>query len=284
MTKKTGSNGETLTRGSYRLWTEHTYEWFVTELRRCAARVIAFCDNSDLFFVGRSPDCIFDYLSGLLFDSSWANRLNLLHFSTGALDWQEAFEYYPSGVADADMRQYLTHLGLDPTGLARRERSVAIVDIVATGETFGKLVSFFKDWCVAEGSDWPAVRRKIRIVGLKQRTKTSPNTHRWQQHAEWISLLEARAVKNVSIPMVLFHFLGGGQPKMSKSYHPVWWGDPRVLVPDYDEKTLMALRLALSLFDDGMQKSDRAKFAKELSNQPAMQYSWFRDLLPEVKR
>src|SRR5687768_17548559 len=102
--KETWLRGEVQTGGSY--WNPYfTYEWFVTELRRCSARIIAFCDNSDLFFVGRSPDSIFDYLSGLLFDTNWANRLNLLHFSTGWLDWQEAFEYNPSAITD--MRQYL---------------------------------------------------------------------------------------------------------------------------------------------------------------------------------
>ena len=143
--KETWLQWPDLTSNSYRLSPAHghTYKWFLTELRRCSARIVAFCDNSDLFFVGRSPDSIFDYLSGLLFDSSWANRLTLLHFSTGGLDWQEAFEYNPSAITD--MREYLTHLSLDPVGLARRERPVAFVDIVAKGRTFGKLVGFFMD-------------------------------------------------------------------------------------------------------------------------------------------
>ncbi|NLC24613.1 MAG: hypothetical protein GX776_09170 [Oxalobacter sp.] len=37
----------------------------------CCARIIAFAGNSDLVFVGRSPESFFDLLSGMLFDTTW---------------------------------------------------------------------------------------------------------------------------------------------------------------------------------------------------------------------
>jgi hypothetical protein len=62
-----------------------TYAGFIDDLQQCGARVIALCDNGDLFFVGRSPESLFDHLSGLLFDSSWARRLWLVQFSAEGL-------------------------------------------------------------------------------------------------------------------------------------------------------------------------------------------------------
>ena len=44
-----------------------TYKSFPTHLLACCARVVAFSGDSDLIFVGRSPESIFDHLSGLLF-------------------------------------------------------------------------------------------------------------------------------------------------------------------------------------------------------------------------
>lgn len=47
-----------------------TYNNFDDELLRCSSRIMAFAGDSDLVFVGRSTESIFDFLSGLLFDSS----------------------------------------------------------------------------------------------------------------------------------------------------------------------------------------------------------------------
>ncbi len=40
--------------------------WILEEVRRCAARVIAMAGDSQLVFVGRSPEALFDYLTGRL--------------------------------------------------------------------------------------------------------------------------------------------------------------------------------------------------------------------------
>ena len=47
-----------------------TYPEFEDDLLACAARVLAFAGDSDLVFVGRSPQPLFDLLSGLLLDTS----------------------------------------------------------------------------------------------------------------------------------------------------------------------------------------------------------------------
>jgi hypothetical protein len=58
-----------------------SYPGFLDDLLPCCARIIGFAGDSDLYFVGRSPESLFDHLSGLLLDSSWADRPRLLHFS-----------------------------------------------------------------------------------------------------------------------------------------------------------------------------------------------------------
>ena len=181
-----------------------TIPGLLDELLPCCARIIGFSGDSDLFFVGRSPESIFDHLSGLLLDSSWAERPRLLQFSMRY--WFNPGMQLNRDKARAGIRAYFSYLGLQPAALARRPRPVALVDLVASGGTFKNLVTLLHEWAEETGADWDAARRKIRIVGITQREKQGPNAWRWQQHADWLSLLERGAVKNVSVspaPLVL---------------------------------------------------------------------------------
>jgi len=194
---------------------------------------------------------------------------------------EELERSYPGALKK--LREYMVLINLDPQAIAVRERTIAFVDIVALGGTFGNLIGIIHNWCKQTGFDWNAVRRKIRIVGLTEQEETSPKTWRWHQHAEWTDVLAKGAIKNVSIPAPLFHFLGGGQLKTTKSYSPRRWGDPEVMIPTHDAERLQALQMAVALFDDGREITNKLTFAAELRKQPAMQHRWFRSLVRELK-
>jgi hypothetical protein len=97
-------------------------------------------------------------------------------------------------------------------------------------------------------------------------------------------MLDKSTVKNVSIPQALFDYMGAAQAKLSESYPPWRWGNPAVLVPHHDEQTLLALRLAVSLFDEGRDRSSRLEFARLLGGQYAMRYAWYRSLVVELNK
>src|SRR5918997_5672877 len=71
------------------------YDAFPDHLLPCCSRVLAFAGDSDLVFIGRSPESIFDHLSGLLFSTSWFDRLELLHFSMRFREESEIRKEYP---------------------------------------------------------------------------------------------------------------------------------------------------------------------------------------------
>lgn len=258
-----------------------TYPGFEEHLLACCSRVLAFAGDSDLVFVGRSPESLFDLLSGLLFDSSWFERLTLLHFSMRWWEESEIRARHPDAIEG--MRAYLRHLVLEPRILASRPRAVTLVDLAETGDTFGRLVKLLFHWSQDARQDWSAVCRRLRLVGLTERKKTSPNTFRWHQHADWVSLLERGAVKNVSVPREFYMYIGGQQPKVSRSYTPEQWGAPDLAAPSYYEEQLQGLRLAYRLFEQGRTKEMRARFAAYLVKEPAMKESWFRGLVGEVR-
>src|SRR2546423_2537670 len=126
--------------------------------------------------------------------------------------------------------------------------------------------------------EWESVVRKLRFIGLTSRQKTSPNTWRWQQHADWVgTLVPPRAIKNISVELDLLASLTS-HPKTSVSYNSWFWGDPEALHPLRDDESLSALAFALHLFDFGCTRAARTQFARELARQPAMREPWFRSL------
>lgn len=258
-----------------------TYNNFNDEMLCCSSRVMAFAGDSDLVFVGRSPESIFDFLSGLLFDSSWFERLELLHFSMRFRDENKIRQENPEAVVA--MRQYLGQIGLHPEAIATRKRPVAFIDLVLSGDTFGRLITFLFNWSNEIGYEWQAVSRRIRLVGITVRTKTSPNTWRWQQHADWIRLLKSGSVKNISVSRDFWSYLGDYQPKVSRSYTPERWGDSELSSPSYAADQLKALRLAFDLFELGRRKEKRLEFVSYLTEESAMKNAWFKSILMELR-
>ncbi len=255
-----------------------TYPHFTQDVIVCCARILALCDNADLCFVGRSPENLFDHLSGLLSDSSWSQRLQLLQFS-----WRWVDEGRISSHALAALRTYFETTGLDPWYLAHRAHPVAFVDLVDTGETLGNLVAFLYQWAWQLGEDWEAVKRKFRIVGITARSQAGSATWRWQQHAQWVTLVQRRAIKNVSISEQMWYYLAAQQAKVTGRYGYRRWGTREAAVPHYNAKRLQALRLAAWLFDLGRDKEWRREFAHRLSQERAMIYPWFRRLVLELE-
>lgn len=254
-----------------------TYPQFEEDLLTCSARILAFAGDSDLVFVGRSPQPLFDLLSGLLVETSWSDRLRLLNVGLRHVEApteEQLRAIYP----------YFEEVGLEPHALTQRRRGTALVDVVATGETLGILLTLLKKWSDDVLADWRAVAGKVRIVGLTWREKTSPNTWRWQQHAEWVKRLRPSEIKNVSVPLRLGTYLAAEAPKTNYSFTPSWWGDEDVTRPVRDHEARQALALAVHLFDLGRTTETRSRFARALASEPTMKESWFRSLILELKR
>ena len=147
----------------------------------------------------------------------------------------------------------------------------------------GRLVPFLYQWSRQLGEDWEGVKRKIRLVGITTSTQAGPDTWRWQQHAGWVTLLQRRAIKNVSISEQMWRYLGEEQAKVTVRYSHRLWGTREVAMPRYDAKRLEALRLAAWLFNLGRDKEWRREFACHLSKERAMIYPWFRRLVLELR-
>ncbi|MGW5745699.1 hypothetical protein [Amycolatopsis sp. NPDC003861] len=245
--------------------------WFLDDLIECAAKVLARSGDGELHFVGRSADSVFDLLGGALPDPG---RLHLLPLSTTWLSGWPATRLHPAEVAR--LRANLAAHGLHPAGLARGARPITFADVVSTGRTLEQLLGILRNWAADERADWPAIRRRVRIVGLTRRTHTSPNTRRWQQHADWARDVP---IRNVSVESALFSYLADHQHKLTPSFGRYRWADEEVRRPGHDHRTRRALAEAAAIAEAGRTPAVREKLVRVLQREPAIAEPWLRELV-----
>jgi hypothetical protein len=209
---------------------------FFAELRACCVRVVAAAADGDLVFVGRSPESIFDYLSGVLAETSWSDRLVLFNFSMRSDSVEELARTNVRGLRA--MREQLSAVSLTPAEIASGERPKVLVDLVHHGETFGRLLDLLEHWTEEDGLDVASVRRRLRFVGITERTKNSPNTWRWYQRVPWAERLPRRALRSVSIDVWMWRYLGDYQDKVSRSNPPLLWGAEEMMQPSRRRENL----------------------------------------------
>ncbi|MCA8900957.1 MAG: hypothetical protein KDA53_06860 [Hyphomonas sp.] len=223
---------------------------FLEAIRVTAARMLAFADDADLAFLGRTPESLFDYLSGCFDGVEGTPGLTLVPFSlrwAGALDTARPDQL--QGLFEA-----LRAAGVDSASIATGPRPRALVDFVARGGTMESFITALMREAEDAGTDWNGVQRRLRIIGLRVRTKNSPNTDRWQQKQDWLHHIPDTPILNVSADVMFMWYLGNHQPKTTESFHPGLWADddrPRRPVTQ-DQRA--ALDFAVQLYDRGRTK------------------------------
>jgi hypothetical protein len=258
--------------------------WFVDDLVACAGKVVARSGNGDLFFVGRSLDSMFDLLGGALHRTAWRDRLHRLPVSFAVAGRRVGQRWRPGRIGQAELaraRRMLDDLGLSPYTLARRDRPATFVDVVHGGSTFTKLFHLLRSWIERDREPWNVIRRKLRFIGITSRTKTSPNTFRWQQHADWTNTLPARSVLNVSLDPFVWSYLADRQIKLTRTFRPQdWLADPDG--PQRGEHTALALAEALALVEHGRSRGGRRGLASAIARDPSIGAPWLRALLVQL--
>lgn len=255
------------------------------EFVECAGKVVARSGGGQLVFVGRSLDSMYDLLSGSFMGLAQpdVSRLPLSFARAGVFkngEWSRP-ALTPSERRQA--REILASLGASPNDLARRDRPLAFVDVVHAGSTFTELFDLVRDWVEEEREPWPVIRKKVRFVGVTSRTKTSPNTWRWRQHAPWTDQLPANAVVNVSLDPCAWSYFGNYQTKLHRTFRPKDWVAD-IEGPQRDDKTRTALAEAVAVVKVGRSKDGRRSLARAMANEPTLAEPWLRSLVTHLSR
>lgn len=248
-------------------------------VRHCSARVIAMAGDARLIFVGRSPDALFDYLTGTFANTSWARRIALLNLSLRSSDrgWADL-----APAARDAMREQFVAVGLDPTSIATGPYPVALIDLIYSGETFGKLFELLFDWCRVLPLDERAVRRRLRVVGITWPYDHDGKPPSWRT-LDWARRFRPGALKSVSVPWWFWSELGNSERKVSRTNPPELWGDPVMARPPRHARHVEGLRVARALYELGRSRAERDGLSAALAEQPAMRHVWCRVLRAELR-
>lgn len=252
---------------------------YLDELRECSAKVLARSDQRNLIFVGRSPENIFDYLSGVFQNTSWEDKLDNLNISNRFKKIADIAKELPESYKS--LKQHCELLNLSPKQLISSETGICFVDLVYEGSTFERLFEFYDRWCIEEKADSASVWKKLRFLGITSRTKNSPNTWRWYQQADWISNHRDLTAQSISIDQYFWSHMGDYQPKTINPNPPEGWSDESILSPPRSEKRLEALRIAYEIYKFGL--NDKENFSKELAKLQEYKEPWLRKLALEIK-
>jgi hypothetical protein len=264
----------------YAGWQSTPWEALLPEVRTCSARVLARSGDARLVFVGRSPENLFDYLTGALADTAWADRCELLSVS---IPWGDVHGFLPRPMVEG-LRAQFRALELSPGEIAAAPRPVALVDWVSSGTTFGSLSATLATWAREEGVDVNALRRRLRWVGITRRGKNSPNAWRWFQRVDWAADYPRTALRGVSVPSWFWSVLGNYQEKTMPSNSAEHWGTENLMHPPRDPEAFQALRTAVRLHEHARTRDERARFAAELTAREEMREPWLRSLVVEIRR
>ena len=262
---------------------EHTsWTWplpgLLDPVRECCARVLARAGDARLVFVGRSPESLFDYLTGALADTPWADRCDLLSVSL-----PRDLHTVPPHALRA-LRAQHEAFGLHPAAIATAPRPVAFVDLVWHGRTFGQLSAFLSRWARDKGVDVHAVRRRLRWVGITERTKNSPNTWRWFQQVEWATEYPRTALRGVSVDRWFWTYLGDDQAKTMPSNTVDRWGTDDLAHPEHAPERMYAAQVAFRIHQAARTREERHRLAAELTRRQEMREPWLRSLVVALRR
>lgn len=261
--------------------TAQIYAGFYQHLRVAAALVLARAGDSDLVFVGRSPECLFDYLSGILDGVAQAPSLTFLHFSAPREPVEEVAKIYAAEFNA--LLSYFVAERIDPLSVATYGKQVRFIDVVASGRTFGTLVDYMRYWGKGQGADWNVVQRRIGFVGITCQDRASPNVWRWWQHQPWVAELTKTPITNVSMPWPFWSFIANNNQKVTPSHWVKRWASLEATAPRRDDHHLQGLRLALEIYDRGRDADEREKFVRALTELPEMRQAWLRSLVLRLR-
>jgi hypothetical protein len=258
-----------------------TYPEFEAELRVVTAKVVARAGDSRLVFLGRSPENIFDYLSGAFQDGPAARPLTLLQFSDPPVEFPDLARLHAKELAA--LLRYVSAEGLDPASIAAAGAQIRFVDLVSGGNTFTTIFHLLRHWTIAQKADWNAVRRLVGFIGITLHTKNSPKTWRWHQHKDWTAEIDRSSIKNISVPRSFWSWIGNHDDKATPSFRIYRWAAEDASLPARDDVHLRGLRLAARLFDHGRDREERRRLAAELAAQPEMSEAWLRECVLRLR-
>jgi len=274
-------------------------DYQVDRLIRCAATTLRTGDF-DFIFVGRSLESVFDILSGALARTTSYDRVQQLQISAqgnqSILDLRDEylaffrdFFYVPSwfepfGDKLDAFQSYLEYLQLTPEKLMSRNRSIAFVDVVWKGTTFGAIWDLLQFFAKADGISTTELAARIHWVAVVPTLPEDDPDTPWEAScSEWTQAFPS-SIHYVKLDSKLWFQLANSQFKTTPSHRVNQW-DRNTKPPKTGDHYYDAARGAREFYRRG--ERSRKRLAELLNESPEPQdcvKQLARELRREAKR
>jgi hypothetical protein len=247
-------------------------------LLRCAASVLRAGGDSDLVFVGRSLESVYDLLSGALSRTTWYDRVQILQLSLRDLSPAEFPERCPQRAAS--LAGYFRACLLTPRQIVERPRPVAFVDLVDRGSTFATLSRLLRFWSGGPAA-WREVRERLTWVAVLSQTPPDGGAHWHPSRSQGAEEFDPEHVRRCFLNTQLWRYLADQQLKTTASYTPRRWGDASAGRAPKQSWFLCAARGARALYRQG--EKSRHRIAA-LLDEPPLPIAPIAELARELRR
>ena len=258
-------------------------DYQIDRLIRCAATTLRAGDF-DFVFVGRSLESVFDLLSGALARTTWYDRIQQLQISAqgnqSILDLRDEYlAFYreflwaprslePFGSKLDAFHSYLEYLQLTPEKLMSRTRSIAFVDVVWKGTTFGAIWDLLQVFAKASDISTAELAARIHWVAvIPTLPDDDPDTPWEASRSDWTQAFQT-SVHCVNLDSELWFQLANSQFKTTPSHHVSQW-DQNSKPPETGEHYYDAARGAREFYRRG--ERSRKRLAALLDESPEPQ-------------
>lgn len=247
---------------------------YINDIIKTSAKILNYCRDGELFFIGRSPENIYDFLLGAL-DSPWNEKLHLVLLS---MEGYEDYKSLLSGQKKA-IQCYLTNCGLHPQTIISRKKRTCIVDFTCRATTIDNFLLFMEKWTLEEKLSLGCMQGKIETILIQKQSDFDSSKN---------ELFDAHFINYYGWNKNSFHVIATDDSfwldccenleKITLSYIVVQWGDEEYIeamnLPDPKGK-----EHAYVSYSYGRSKHGRKLLISHLIKQHSMQFLWFRNLL-----
>jgi hypothetical protein len=254
---------------------------YLDNIAKCSAYILNYCRDGELFFIGRSPENIYDFLCGA-FDkfSTWRERL---HYVIISMRGYTDYNSLTSEQSDA-IKSYLTQCGLHPKDIIQRKRRTCLVDFIYSGGTLLDFTSFLKDWTKDERLSVKDMQYKIEFILMEKEShklesittdahcfvKEFVNDYGWGKNSYHL----------ISVPDNFWYNCAEYSSKSIESYTvEIWGNEKKIKQLKIDSFHNEGERNARISYLYGKHIKGKQLLRKYIIKCPAMRYKWFTTIL-----
>ncbi len=247
---------------------------YIKDIIETSAKILNYCRDGDIFFIGRSPENIYDFLLGAL-DSPWKDRLHLVLISMAGYEDYNSL----SSMQKSSIQSYLTNCGLHPQAIISRKRRTCLVDFVCRATTIDNFLLFMGKWVLEEKLSLGDMQSKIETILIqKQSDFKSSNNELYDAH--YINYYGWGKNSLHVFPVTDSFWLDccDNLEKITLSYVVDAWGDSEYIeamnYPDHKGK-----EHAYVSYLYGQSKRGRKFLISHIIKQDSMRFLWFRSII-----